>query len=286
MTVVSESCGITTCGRDYGFDSINDLLLVIWFCKTGRDGVKRFCVREPFLIASYKPLPSSIPDDLLARIESGNNLKSEKLVNRDVEGAGKQHKSEIAGSGFGRLVASQGVSIEPDPFAELGSVSIPTPNANCPDSAPQFCRRDSSLSNSFDVPAHSMPFSSPLSSSFHSNEDGSIFFDLELNSNEVSGILTLKVPRMERVKMTKRELNAKVGNTLRLLREHSGLHQTELASYLELSFQAVSKWERGINLPSYPVLVNLARLYGVKVDDFHTLTEEQIERLPKVEVEG
>lgn len=285
MTAGSELRGITACGRDYSSHCVNDLLLVTWLCKTSRDGIKRLCVRNPLLIASYKSLPASISEVFLTHVKSRNNLKSEKLVNRDVEGARKQYKREIAGRGFGRLVTSQGVSIEPDLLAELGPVSIATPNADCPDSAPQFCRRDSSLSDRLDVFAHSAPFSSPSPSNFYSNEDGSISFDFELNNDERSGILALKVPRMERVMMTKSELNTKVGNTLRLLREHSGLYQTELASYLELSFQAVSKWERGINLPSYPVLVNLAKLYGIKVDDFHTLTREQIDRLPRAEVE-
>lgn len=51
------------------------------------------------------------------------------------------------------------------------------------------------------------------------------------------------------------------------LRKEHGLTQATLAEKLGVSFQAVSKWERGENLPDAYTLLDLADIYQVTVDE-------------------
>lgn len=58
----------------------------------------------------------------------------------------------------------------------------------------------------------------------------------------------------------------KVGNQISLLRKEKGLTQAELGERLNVSFQAVSKWERGETLPDTAILLDLAEVLGTSVD--------------------
>lgn len=58
----------------------------------------------------------------------------------------------------------------------------------------------------------------------------------------------------------------KVGNQIAQLRKLKGLTQTELGERLTISFQAVSKWERGETLPDTAILPDLARVLETTVD--------------------
>ena len=62
------------------------------------------------------------------------------------------------------------------------------------------------------------------------------------------------------------------------LRRKAGLSQEELASRLEVSRQAVSKWESGQTLPDLERAVALSRLFGVSLD--YLMKEEQAEPEP------
>lgn len=53
---------------------------------------------------------------------------------------------------------------------------------------------------------------------------------------------------------------------IRELRRKSGLSQEELADKLEVSRQAVSKWETGAAVPTTETLVQLADFFGVSLD--------------------
>ena len=55
-------------------------------------------------------------------------------------------------------------------------------------------------------------------------------------------------------------------NNLTEARRQSGLSQKEVAEVLDVSRQAVSRWETGAAAPSTENLVELARLYGVTLD--------------------
>ena len=59
---------------------------------------------------------------------------------------------------------------------------------------------------------------------------------------------------------------AEVGHRIRQRREQVGLRQRDIADALQLSAQAVSKWERGENAPDIGVLPDLARLLGITTD--------------------
>ena len=50
------------------------------------------------------------------------------------------------------------------------------------------------------------------------------------------------------------------------LRKREGISQEELASYLEVSRQAVSRWEQGTALPDAGNLLKLRQRFGVSVD--------------------
>lgn len=57
-----------------------------------------------------------------------------------------------------------------------------------------------------------------------------------------------------------------LGHRIRCQREKRGLRQNDIANALQISPQAVSKWERGENAPDIALLVPLARLLGVSLD--------------------
>jgi class 3 adenylate cyclase len=57
-----------------------------------------------------------------------------------------------------------------------------------------------------------------------------------------------------------------MGRTIRLLRERHGFKQVNLANALQVSPQAVSKWEKGANLPDVGQLLKISRLFDVSVD--------------------
>ena len=59
------------------------------------------------------------------------------------------------------------------------------------------------------------------------------------------------------------------------LRRAAGLSQEELAERLNVSRQAVSKWENGAAQPELSKLVELSRLYGVSVDELLSIEEAE-----------
>lgn len=58
----------------------------------------------------------------------------------------------------------------------------------------------------------------------------------------------------------------KIGNQIAALRKERGLTQSDLGERLDVSFQAVSKWERGETLPDAAILVDLADALETTVD--------------------
>lgn len=61
-------------------------------------------------------------------------------------------------------------------------------------------------------------------------------------------------------------MDLKIGETLRGLRAKKGKTQEELAGFLGISYQAVSKWERGEGYPDITLLPRVAAYFGVSVD--------------------
>ena len=60
--------------------------------------------------------------------------------------------------------------------------------------------------------------------------------------------------------------SAKAGKEIAVLRKSMGLTQEELAGRLNISPQAVSKWENGHAMPELSLLVELAEILGSTVD--------------------
>ena len=58
----------------------------------------------------------------------------------------------------------------------------------------------------------------------------------------------------------------KVGEQISALRKNKGLTQSDLGERLGVTFQAVSKWERGETLPDTAILVDLADVLETTVD--------------------
>lgn len=59
----------------------------------------------------------------------------------------------------------------------------------------------------------------------------------------------------------------KVGSQILSLRKNKNLTQNDLGERLNISFQAVSKWERGETLPDTALLVDLANILETTVDN-------------------
>ena len=62
-------------------------------------------------------------------------------------------------------------------------------------------------------------------------------------------------------------MNIYFSETIRRLRKERGLTQEALADVLGVSFQAVSKWERGESYPDIEILPDIAEYFGASVDE-------------------
>lgn len=60
--------------------------------------------------------------------------------------------------------------------------------------------------------------------------------------------------------------NKKVGKTISTLRQSRGMTQQQLAAALNVSHQAVSRWENGSALPDIQTMIELTRLFGITVE--------------------
>ena len=58
-----------------------------------------------------------------------------------------------------------------------------------------------------------------------------------------------------------------IGMRIRELRKGRGLTQQAFAKEMNVSFQAVSGWERGVTPPDLENLIRIASYFGVLVDD-------------------
>ncbi len=73
-------------------------------------------------------------------------------------------------------------------------------------------------------------------------------------------------------------MNMKLGEKIRSLRKSRNISQEVLAQYLGVSFQAVSKWENGDNLPDVTMIPAIAAFFEVSTDelfDFNRIEMEQ-----------
>jgi class 3 adenylate cyclase len=71
-----------------------------------------------------------------------------------------------------------------------------------------------------------------------------------------------------------------LGQRIKQLREKRFLKQRDIANALQISAQAVSKWERGENAPDIAVLLDLSKLLGVSVDALLGRGEKEDDTFP------
>lgn len=64
-----------------------------------------------------------------------------------------------------------------------------------------------------------------------------------------------------------------IGENIRRLRRERNLTQEEVAVHLGISFQAISKWERGDGYPDITMLPTLAGYFGVSMDELIGMSE-------------
>ena len=71
-----------------------------------------------------------------------------------------------------------------------------------------------------------------------------------------------------------------IGKRIRQMRTNKGVTQEELANALNVSNQAVSRWETGVTTPDIYLLPAIALFFGVTIDEiFNPSPEEKLERL-------
>ena len=68
-----------------------------------------------------------------------------------------------------------------------------------------------------------------------------------------------------------------MGDKLRALRREKKLTQEQLAEYLHLSSQAVSKWETGASCPDLDMVLRLAAFYQVSTDELLDFDRRRID---------
>ena len=71
-----------------------------------------------------------------------------------------------------------------------------------------------------------------------------------------------------------------IKNRIKEYRARYNMKQEELAEYLGVSFQAVSKWETGASVPDIALLPDLAVFFGVTIDELFQMSyEAEFERM-------
>ena len=73
-------------------------------------------------------------------------------------------------------------------------------------------------------------------------------------------------------------MNIRLGEKIRTLRKDKNISQEVLAQYLGVSFQAVSKWENGDNLPDVTLIPAIASFFEVSTDELFDFNRLDIER--------
>ena len=75
-------------------------------------------------------------------------------------------------------------------------------------------------------------------------------------------------------------MDMNIGSVIKKLRTAQGVTQEDLAEYLGISYQAVSKWETGVGLPDITLLPGIAVFFGVRIDELFSIShEDEMERI-------
>lgn len=60
----------------------------------------------------------------------------------------------------------------------------------------------------------------------------------------------------------------KIGSFLKELRKEKGLTQEQLAEILGVTNRSVSRWENGVNMPDFDLVIELANHFEVSIEEF------------------
>lgn len=60
----------------------------------------------------------------------------------------------------------------------------------------------------------------------------------------------------------------KIGSFLKELRKEKGLTQEQLAENLGVTNRSVSRWENGVNMPDFDLVIELANHFEVSIEEF------------------
>ena len=69
-------------------------------------------------------------------------------------------------------------------------------------------------------------------------------------------------------------MNPDIGGKIRQLRLERSMTQEQLAQRLNLSAQAVSKWENGVTLPDIQLLPELSTIFGITIDELFSVSDD------------
>ena len=59
----------------------------------------------------------------------------------------------------------------------------------------------------------------------------------------------------------------KIGNFIKEIRKKNNLTQKELADRLGVTYQAVSKWETGLNIPDIGIIRQISKMYNIDINE-------------------
>ncbi|MGN7764472.1 helix-turn-helix domain-containing protein [Paenibacillus sp. 22594] len=75
-------------------------------------------------------------------------------------------------------------------------------------------------------------------------------------------------------------MNIEIGKKIKALRLQKGMTQEALAAKLNMSSQAISKWENNVTMPDIQLLPRLSVILGVTIDELFALTDDaHLERI-------
>ena len=73
----------------------------------------------------------------------------------------------------------------------------------------------------------------------------------------------------------------RIGGLISALRKEKGMTQKELADQLHVSDRTVSKWERGAGLPDPSIMIALADILGITVNELVNDSDLQAKGMKK-----
>lgn len=69
-------------------------------------------------------------------------------------------------------------------------------------------------------------------------------------------------------------MNLYIGKKIKDLRKSQDITQEKLADYLNISYQAVSKWENGTALPDITLVPSIANFFGISTDELFGINQQ------------